>query len=32
MTITWREREHATVDDEVMNDQQALDALQDVVY
>lgn len=27
MTITWREREYATVDDEVMNDQQALDAL-----
>ena len=27
MTITWKEREHATIDDEVMNDQQALDAL-----
>ena len=27
MTITWREREHAAVDSEVMNDPQALDAL-----
>ena len=27
MTITWREREHTTIDNEVMNDQQALDAL-----
>jgi len=27
MTITWREREHAAVDNEVMNDLEALDAL-----
>ena len=27
MTITWREREHTTIDNEVMNDQNALDAL-----
>lgn len=27
MTVTWREREHTTVDDEVMNDPDALDAL-----
>ncbi len=27
MKITWREREHITIDDEVMNDQQSLDAL-----
>lgn len=27
MTITWREREHAAVDNEVMNDPEALDAL-----
>ena len=25
--MTWREREHALVDDEVMNDPNALDAL-----
>jgi len=27
MTITWREREHITIDNEVMKDQNALDAL-----
>ena len=27
MTITWREREHAAVDNEVMNSPEALDAL-----
>lgn len=27
MSITWREREHTTIDNEVMNDQNALDAL-----
>ena len=27
MTITWRKREHIAIDNEVMNDQQALDAL-----
>ncbi len=27
MTITWREREHTTIDNEVMNDPNALDAL-----
>ena len=27
ITITWREREHTTIDNEVMNDQKALDAL-----
>lgn len=27
MTITWREREHTTIDNEVMNDQTTLDAL-----
>ena len=27
MTVTWREREHTTIDNEVMNDQTALDAL-----
>ena len=27
MTITWREREHTAVDNEVMNDHEALDAL-----
>ena len=28
MPITWREREHAAVDNEAMNDPEALDALQ----
>lgn len=27
MTITWREREHTTIDNEVMNDQNSLDTL-----
>lgn len=27
MIVTWREREHTTIDNEVMNDQHALDAL-----
>ena len=27
MIVTWREREHTTIDNEVMNDQQGLDAL-----
>jgi len=27
MTITWREREHTTIDNEVTNDQNVLDAL-----
>lgn len=27
MPVTWREREHTTVDDEVMNDPDSLDAL-----
>ena len=31
MHVTWREREHAIVDDEVMNDPQALDALRGCV-
>lgn len=31
MTITWREREHTTIDNEVMNDQQASDALRGCV-
>ena len=28
MTLTWREREHSAVDNEVMNNDEALDALQ----